>query len=733
MQVFVSCPKGMQYALESELRDIGYSNLKPVLAGVEAEADLSLVYKTLLWSRLANRVFVELAKGKIEKGDDVRKVADTIDWLSHFTPNASFLVNFLGTNKVINNSNFGALKIKDAIVDQFREETGSRPSINKENPDVRVSARLSKGVLTVSLDLAGDSLHKRGYRIEKGPAPLKENLAAALLQLSGWPKDFPSDAAFVDPMCGSGTLCIEAAMMALDMAPNLRREKWGFDSWLRHDPKLWAEAITEAEDRYELASKDYQRKIVGFDMDARVTGVAWSNIDRAGLKDFVHVEKKELSKFSLPETLKNGLILTNPPYGERLGEVEALEALYVELGNQFDVWCKGWKAGLFTGNGALGKRIGWKSYKQYKLLNGAIESMLILIDLEAENRIKRAWVSPEELVQNASHWQVFNEERAEMLKNRLAKNARKLKGWRKQKGVTCYRLYDADMPEFSFALDVYESESGDEYLYVQEYAPPKLVDVKSSSERLSEALCTIRSYFDSTPEQMFLKQRQVQKGVAQYERSQRRGLNFVARENEARFEINLGEYLDTGLFLDHRAVRSWIKSHSKNKRVLNLFAYTGSISVMAGLGGASAIDTIDMSHTYLDWAKRNFSLNGLKGRQFSFIREDVVKWLDLASSSAGVTQYDLIFIDPPSFSNSKKMEGVFDVQRDHLRIIKQAMKLLSEDGVLIFSNNLRSFKLDGALESVYQVEDKKQFSIDRDFERNQKIHHCWFIRQRSNP
>ncbi len=720
----------MQYLLEQELVELGAESTRAVNAGVQAEASIECVYRCLLWSRIANRVFLELASGKIERASDVYRHASSVPWAQHFSVESTFSVSFAGTNKEINNSTYGAMAVKDAIVDHFRSLTGERPSVDKTAPAIRVSAKLSKGRITISLDLAGESLHKRGYRIDKGPAPLKENVAAALLRQAGWHAMAAQGGSFVDPMCGSGTFCIEAVLIGTDTAPGLNRISWGFDAWRKHDASLWGSLVEEAQQRSISGKEVFKNKVLGFDMDSRVVGLAWENIQRSGFAEFIHVEKRRIEEFSIPENTPNGLLLTNPPYGERLGQLDALMTVYRTLGDVFLEHLQGWRAGIFTGNADLEKFIGWRYYKRYKFMNGAIESALLLFELEPDKRFQTAWLPPQEKLNNPAYWRVANQERADMLANRLKKNEKSIAKWAKRNDISCYRLYDADMPEYAFAIDRYEEESGEVLLYVQEYAPPKSIDEKAAIERLSEGLKTIADTLSIPESNVFLKQRSVQKGKSQYEKEEENSREIIVREGDARVLVKLGRYLDTGLFLDHRPIRKWIAAHSKGKKVLNLFSYTSVVSLQAALGGACSVLSVDMSQTYLKWAQRNFSLNGLKGGNYKFERANCTEWLEAAVAESSLQEYDLIFIDPPSFSNSKRMEGVFDVQRDHAALVDAAMKLLKKEGTLIFSNNFRKFVLDDELKAKYSVEDKTSFSIDKDFERNQKIHKCWFFRHR---
>ena len=725
VSLFVSCPKGLQYILEKELSELGVTSTKAIPSGVYCSADVMTMYRTLLWSRIANRVFLILDEAKVDSVEDIYQLASRTCWSDHFDENASFSVSFKGTNAFITNSNFGAMKIKDAVVDHFRDKFGVRPSVNKTEPSYRLVGRLTKGRLLLGIDLSGESLHKRGYRLDTGKAPMKENLAAGLLLLSGWPEKFSANAGFIDPMCGSGTLLIEAAHIVLKYAPGSVRERWGFSEWKQHEGELWSQLLIEAKKSHEDATASFSGRLVGFDADSMVVRKAQHNIESAGLASFVHVEKRALEDFSLFEKLAPGLLLTNPPYGERLGEVEALEPLYRLLGAQFENFLLDWKAGVFTGNMALGKKIGWRSYKQYKLYNGAIESDLILFDLVKENRFKDEWLSPEKKLLNPKLWKVSNESRAQMFNNRILKNVKNMSKWAKKNKVSCYRLYDADMPEFSLALDLYEEVSGERWFHVQEYVAPKTIEENVSIERLSEALAVLPSALGIDPDKIVLKRRAIQKGSSQYNKLSNDKHSFIVNEYDARLQINLRDYLDTGLFLDHRAVRRWIKANSGGKRFLNLFSYTGSVTLNAVLGGAVSSLSVDMSNTYLDWAKENLVLNAVNSPEHKFLQADCLAWLKSPESDG---LFDLVFMDPPSFSNSKRMDGVLDVQRDHEQLIDAAMKKLAPEGVLVFSNNYRKFKMSVSVMERFEVVDWTRESIDKDFERNSNIHKCWMIK-----
>lgn len=717
---FVTCPKGVEYLLEDELRTFGLEPLRNAPAGVWAEGTLEGGYRACLWSRLANRVILHIDEVDATNGDRLYDGVVHLDWQQHIPVSGSFRVTFLGQNEAIRNTQFGAQRVKDGIVDRFRSSGGKRPSSDAKTPDVIVSARLNRGRLSLGIDLSGHSLHMRGYRTEKGQAPLKENLAAALLMRSGWPDIARRGGDFVDPMCGSGTLLIEAAMMALDLAPGRKRQGFGFEKWPGHQPELWLSLRQEAERRAHEGKQGRLPRFSGFDQDSRVIATARNNLQRAGLDGLIQVEARPVAELALEgEWSESGLVLTNPPYGERLSERRELGALYRALGDAVKRVTPGWRLGVFTGAPEFGKSIGLRSYKQYRLFNGKLPAKLLLFEIdEASTMTPHEPDVPGEITPK-----IANEERAAMLGNRLKKNMKTIGQWARKQGIGCYRLYDADMPEFALAIDIYEGR-----VHVQEYAAPKSVDERSARERLAEALAVIPEALGIERSDMVCKQRQRQAGTSQYEKQAASGEFFQVHEHGCALKVNLKDYLDTGLFLDHRPVRTWIQQHAKGQRFLNLFCYTGAATVHAAVGGASRSLSLDMSKTYVNWAQDNLALNRADPKRHRVEQADCLAWL--AEKPSPDQRFDLIFMDPPTFSNSARMAGVLDIQKDHARLIRQAMARLNSEGLLIFSSNFRRFKLDENLEGEFEIEEVSRSTIDKDFQRNARIHRCWHIHHR---
>lgn len=717
LRFFATAARHMEALLAEELRGLGIPNAKETRSGVELECTLEDAYRACLWSRVANRVLMPLARFPAPTPEALYEGVKAIPWEEHLAPGRRLAVHLDSAQSRINHSRFGALKSKDAIVDRFRERTGTRPDVRVQRPDLQIQIYLHRDQATVSLDLSGESLHRRGYREQGSAAPMKENLAAAILLRAGWPQFALAGGALLDPMCGSGTLPIEGALISADIAPGLLRPYWGFLGWSQHQPAIWNRLISEARER-RAAGLERLGSIRGYDQNPQAVRIALIHLERAGLAGRLHFERRELADCTPGRDADRGLIVVNPPYGERLGTSSNLPLLYSRLGSLLKARFLGWHSAVLTGNPELGKHMGLRAYKIHSLYNGPIECRLLHFD-----------VAQDAFVSNRPRPMPPNERGvgAPMLANRLAKNLKNLAKWRRQKQIHCYRLYDADLPEYALAVDIYEGE--EKWIHVQEYAAPKSVDPKRARRRLREALSVIPEVLAVPYDKLFFKVRQRQKHRAQYERQGSSGRFHQVSEGELRFLVNFEDYLDTGLFLDHRDTRHLLGKLAAGRRFLNLFAYTGTATVYAAAGGALSTTTVDMSRTYLEWAQRNFALNGLDGPMHELIQDDCVRWLAQRRNEG---RYGLIFIDPPSFSTSKRMEGTLDVQRDHGALLRRTVELLAPDGILIFSNNLRSFRMDTQALQDLELEDISKATLPRDFGRSPRIHSCWKITHRAS-
>ena len=710
-QLFATTARGFEELLKSELTELGAQDAKVAQGGVHYWADDETLYRTLLWSRLSSRILLPIVQAKVFSDLDLYSAVLGVNWLDYFDEKVHFFVDFNGTNQEIRHTQFGAMRVKDGIVDYFERHGRARPNVDKEQPDIRIHAYLNRDDVVLSLDLSGDALHMRGYREDTGKAPLRETLAAAIVLRSGWQKGTP----LVDPMCGSGTLLIEAAQMEAQIAPQLYRLHWGFDFWQGHNQAAWekvkeeALALAEAEKQRENAPHFY-----GFDLDHRVLQKAKQNAKNAGVAHLMQWQQGDVAAIKNPSPNLAGTVICNPPYGERLGTTPALIALYSVFGQGLKQQFAGWNASIFSGEPSLLDCLRLRSHRQFKAKNGPLDCV--------QKNYHIAERADQSAVENALEFDRTSSVTSEVavdFANRLQKNIKKIEKWAKQQGLDAYRLYDADLPEYNLAVDRYA-----DHIVVQEYAAPKNIDENKARQRLLDAVNATLNVTGIETNKLILKVRQKQKGTNQYEKLANKGEYFYVNEYGAKLWVNLTDYLDTGLFLDHRLTRKMLGEMAQGKDFLNLFAYTGSATVHTALGKAKSTTTVDMSNTYLNWAEQNLLLNGIEGKQHKLIQADCLQWLEKCDR-----QFDLIFVDPPTFSNSKRMEDSWDVQRDHIKLMTNLKRILRPNGTIVFSNNKRGFKMDFAkLEelglSAVEISHK---TLPLDFERNKQIHNCWLV------
>jgi len=723
LRFFCTVPRGFADLLAGEITALGGQQVRETTGGVGFEGTLEAGYRALLGSRLASRILLEVARAPVNSADDLYAFARGIDWRAHLDSRGTLACEFTGQLASINNTHFGALKLKDAICDQLRDTTKLRPSVETQRPDLRIHAHAQRGEVSLLIDLAGEALSRRGYRLAGGEAPLRENLAAGILVRAGWPAIASAGGEFLDPMCGSGTFVIEAAWMATDTAPGLLRDFWGFQGWRGHDAALWSGLVEEAKARMRQQPEVILR---GADRNRGAIATAQANARRAGVgRDLVfeHTDIATLSPRN-PEAATPGLLCVNPPYGQRIsGDDDAAEA-HRAIGEALRGPFAAWNAAVITGEPQLGQLIGCEASRVHTVWNGAIECRLLRF-APGERRVRRE--ARGIVIDDAS---VAQSTGAQMFANRLRKNLQRMGKIARREGVGCWRLYDADMPEYALAVDLYTGAGPDEgrrWLYVQEYAPPLSVDPEAARRRREEALSVLPEVTGVPHVDIRLRTRRRQKGGGQYVRPTRRDEFHVVEESGLKLRINLDDYLDTGLFLDHRLTRQQIGRIAAGKRFLNLFCYTGVATLHAAAGGAASTLSIDMSRNYLDWAAANLELNGIAAASHQLLQVDAIQWL---AEQQHADRFDLIFLDPPTFSNSARMEGVLDIQRDHARLIEHCMRLLSRDGLLIFSNNAQRFTLDTNIHSAFRVADVSAATIPFDFQGNPRIHYCFELRHR---
>jgi len=718
LRFLASAPRGLADLLARELSSCGASEPRERAGGVAFHGSLESAYRACLWSRVANRVFLEVAQFEAGDADEFLAQVRRIDWTAHLAAGATLACDFSGRHPAITHTHFGALKLKDGIVDALRAARGARPDVAPDRPDVRVHAHAHNASVTLAIDLSGDSLHRRGYRAQGGEAPLKENVAAGVLLRAGWAELAAADAEFLDPLCGSGTFCIEAALIAGDRAPGLTRSYFGFLGWQGHDPALWERLKTEAVARASAARRPLC--VRGSDHDAAAIRAAQENARRAGLEGQVHFAAGALAA-AAPATEHGGLLCTNPPYGVRLEDRERARAVHRELGVVLRERFQGWDVAVLTGAPELGRELGLRAHRTHVIWNGGLECRLLRLRVDsASTRV------PGTLGHGLARHR--DSPGAQMFANRIAKNLKRLRSWSQREGISCYRLYDADMPEYAFAVDTYTViEPQQQWLCVQEYAAPAEIEAEAVRRRRAEVLASLPEATGVAPERVRVRttRRRTRRGE-QYQKADEQGQFHVVMEAGLKFYVNFEDYLDTGLFLDHRLTRARLRAAARGARFLNLFGYTGTATVYAAAGGAAATTTVDLSRTYLEWAQRNLALNGLAGASHAFVQADCRAWLEQAAHAAA--RYELVFLDPPTFSNSKRMEGVLDIERDHAQLIDACVRLLAPGGLLLFSTNAQRFRLDEALQARCAIRDISAATLPQDFARNPRVHRCYEVR-----
>lgn len=717
MKFYASCGKGLEYLLADEMVALGCVRATAALAGANVEGSLADAQRAVLWSRLASRVLWPIAEFDCPDEHALYAGVAALPWPEHVDSNHTIAVDAHVSGTGITHARYAAQRVKDAVVDVMRDQTGARPDVDVEAPDLRINLVVRKGRAIVSIDLGGGPLHRRGWRQSQGEAPLKENLAAAVLMRGGWPELYAQGGDLLDPMCGSGTLLIEGALMAADVAPGLQRHGRRLPTrWRGFDLTAWQTAVQEAQAREAVGRAALRPAFHGSDIDPHAVRSARENAEVARVSEAIWLQLSAVADIPV-QANPRGLVASNPPYDARLA---ADPALYRALGNALQRATPLWRASLLCGDAGLAYATGLRAAKKYQIFNGAIECTLIVCDPVAV---------PQRESLPAAQAPALSEG-AQMVANRLRKNLRKLKAWREREAVTCFRVYDADLPEYSAAIDVYVTEPSSDapeprtFLHVQEYAAPSEIPEADQRRRLNELLAAVRNVFEVPQERIALKTRSKGKGGEKYGRFDQRGEFLVVREGDARLRVNLFDYLDTGLFLDHRPLRLGIAAEAEDTRFLNLFGYTGAATVHAAVGRARQTTTVDLSATYLQWCADNLQENGFGGVRHRLVQADVVTWLESETS-----QYDLIFCDPPTFSNSKRAQD-FDIQAEHVRLLRAAMARLADGGVLYFSNNFRRFKLDEeAVAGFAECIEITPQTIPPDFARDPRIHRCWILRR----
>ncbi len=715
---------GLETLVRHELEALGYQARVASPGRIHFRGDEQAIREANLWLRCAERVLVRLATGPAGDFGLLFDLVRETPWSEWIPADGTFPVRAKSNKSQLTSLPAIQRSAKKAVVEQLREGHGVQ-ELPETNGEYAIEVAIAQDTASLYLDTTGVGLHKRGYRPLVGTAPLRETMAAAIVTLSRWRPEQP----FWDPFCGTGTVAIEAAMIGRGIAPGLNRT-FSCERWPRVAGEGWEQLREAARQRARPALPE---PLLATDESEEALKVARRSAEAAGVAENIHFQRRDFGEVSSKR--EYGCLITNPPYGERLGEAEEIERLYQSMPGVLRK-LKSWSHYVLTARLDFEELVGQHATKRRKLYNGRIECAFFQYHGPRKPKPGQASAADQESALSDAAAPITSKIRSQQAKpqafgglrpeaerqatefaSRLAKRARHLRKWPTKRQITCYRLYDKDIPELPFAIDRYEDA-----VVVAEYERPHHRTPAEHADWLDLMMKTVAKTLEIPRDEVYLRKRERQRGESQYDRLGAERETRVVNEDGLRFRVNLSDYLDTGLFLDHRVTRGMFRQAAAGKRVLNLFAYTGSFSVYAAAGGAASTTTVDLSQNYLDWAGENLKLNGFEpGDAHQLVRSDSRGYLQSLPTSP---RFDLAIVDPPTFSNSKRLDDDWDIQRDAAPLLIALRKRMSAEGVVYFSTNFRRFKLDESALSGYAVREISKQTVPEDF-RNQRIHRCW--------
>lgn len=750
-------PAGFEAALGDELKSLGCRRVRPLRGSVSFFGDAPVAYRACLWSRLASRILVALDRVDAADPDGLYESCSSIPWEDHVGPGATIAVDVRGSSGGIPDTRYATLRVKDAVCDRLRSVRGDRPFVDTDSPDVRVVCMLRPDRATLFIDMSGGMID-HGYRVPmRGRGSVgrggyvREDMAALMLEMVGWTAACKrtDGCRLVDPIGSSATLIAEAACVAADRAPGLARKRWGFSGWLGHDGQAWESELSRALERFE-SGRSGQARVVCAVPDPAVRVELSDMLERVALSGTVDVQACGPGGLDLGDgPIRDAFVVCSLPDGPNasMGELPVRLAAVNVLARgpqlaEAPICC-------LEAGGMLASALGMAPDRVHPVMNGSSEASIEVFPSPAQAaRRSVAAESPDapalegiEALRAAGQGGALHRieladgtgvdvlvESSDQFAARLARVARIRGKWARKSGVSCYRVYDADLPDYAVSVDLYEgsAQTPGRWLVVSEYSAPRGIDPDLARRRLADALTIAPRVMDVDPANVFLKVRRREKGGSQYAGHLDEKRTAIVEEGGLSFEVNLSDYLDTGLFLDNRDVRGIIREMAPRARFLNLFAYTGTATCYAAAGGAYRTTTVDLSNTYLDWARRNMEQNGFTGEDHEFVQADVMPWI--SEQRRTNHRWNLIYIDPPTFSNSSRMRARgFDVQEDHAELIIGASRLLIRGGTILFCCNMRGFEPDveKLARAGVELRDITERTIPADFARNARPHHCY--------
>ena len=714
-----TCPARFEDLLAAELKELGAEGVRPLRGQVSFTGTLRMGLEVCLKSRFASRVVAVLARVDAADSDALYASLSSMAWEDELDARATFMVDAHGSNAKLKNTQYTAERAKDAIVDRIFARTGARPSVDRVRPDTVVSLRIHDTRAAVGIVLSGSRpLFERGWGAARSSG-IRSDYAAALLRMSRWDCVSP-----LTIITRGEALAIEAALIASNSAPGLLRPRFGCEAWKRFDKALAGDLLDVA--RRERS--DTRARIFVIGDDGR--GVAAM---RRRLRELDLVADIEAADPSSAKDAQALAIDASWLYEDALTQGLALTDL---AERSLLASPEGCCAAILSRTGMAGS---WEvqPLEDHSVLLGRDDAHMELVETGMVTARPRVSCKAPD---GSIHEIAVSVPASDQFAARLAKVARERRKWAEREDISCYRVYDADLPDYAVALERYGSygDARNDWLSIAEYAPPASVDPDLARKRLSDVVALAPTILGIVPRNVSLRTRSRARGGSQYaeEGSEDRHAVRIIDEGGLSFEVDFGRRLDCGIFLDHRETRAelreMMKQAPKPKRFLNLFAYTGTATCYAADGGALETTTVDLSRPSLDWARRNMERNGFSGDEHRFVQADVLAWVAEQRHARGASRYELVFCDVPTFSNSARMrKSAFDVQRDHAQLLIDVSRLLSEEGVCVFSCNLRSFKPDVEMltRAGVEIEDITARTIPHDFERNPRIHRCYLVRR----
>lgn len=714
---------GLEAVTARELHDLGYADAKGVGTGrVLFQGDALAVARANIRLRTADRVLIRVGTFPAKDFGQLFDGANALPWERWIPADARFPVNGRSVRSQLSSVPACQRIVKKAIVERLLA-AHKVDELPETGATVEVEVALLKDEATLTIDTSGAGLHKRGYRPIVGEAALKETLAAGLVLLSNW----RPERALIDPFCGTGTIAIEAALIGRNIAPGIARS-FDAEKWAAIPPGVWEKAREEARagvlDRLPIT-------IHASDIDDRALAVARDAAKAAGVERDVHFQKRDLA--DLASKSEHGVIITNPPYGVRLGDAPEIDRLYRLMPVVFRR-LPTWSFHVLTARLDMEQVFGQQATRRRKLYNSRIECTYF------------SFLGPKPLAMRRDHGERTDDEspnaadgqgagddeapafgglrerdvrEGEQFAARLAKNVRHLRRY-PSRGITCYRVYERDCVDTPLIIDRYEDA-----VHVAEYERGHSRSAAQQADWWDQVRRAVSDATGVPTERIFTKEKHRQSDFSQHEKVGDEHKTLVVQEGGLKFEVNLSDYIDTGLFLDHRLTRQMVREEAGGRRFLNLFCYTGAFTVYAAAGGAKSTTSVDLSNTYLEWCGRNLALNGFIGREHSVVRSGVMEWL---RGQRPGPAFDLAVIDPPTFSRSKSTDQDWDVQADHAALFGLLTPLMSTAGVIYFSTNFRRFRLDEAALAGQglHVREITSRTIPPEY-RNRRIHRCWRI------